>query len=689
MNLAEPAVESLAAIVPRATGVSDCVARYRWLVYSACVLLALACNYVLGKDMAWDTTNYHLYLGYSALNDRFVNDYFAAGVLSYFNPYAYVPFYAMVRAGLPALAICSIFAAFHSIILWLTFELGVAVCPSKDHRTRILAGICAAILALMNPILMQEIGSCFADITTAELALGGWLLLAGAVREPRISRVVWGGLLLGVATGLKLSNSVPAVSAFAMLIMLPLDFKGKAHYALAFGLALGVGFILVAAPWSYRLEQIFGNPMFPMFNDFFKSPEFLTDPMVHYRFVPQSIGDALWRPFAMLNPTHMVHEELSAPDPRYAVLVVLGTIIMVHWLSTRLRRPSSEQVNPPLRDHTRILFALGLGLGVQWNLWLKSSGNSRYVLAMACIAAAVIIGMLFQFFESRPKVRNYILMVILGTQAVQLSMGAEYRWNAASWGGPWFDISMPEKLKSERNLYLTLGVQSNSFLAPYLSRDSGFVNFAGGFTLDPDGVNGSRVKALIKRYSPNVRVVFGGGERYKNASIQAPSAPEVDDSLSRYGLRTDMSDCATITIHGLPPALEIRYETSQPLPPQNRDTTYLVACRVVPDNTDRSALATRQHQVDLVFDRLEDTCPQLFRPHRLVTVHEGDVWRRLYGSTDISAWISHGRLKMENLIRPNGITDLGPESDWLKAPVHLDCGIHDGVEFAHVAQPHG
>ena len=61
-------------------------------MYFACVVLALACNYVLGKDMAWDTLNYHLYAGFSALNSRFGQDYFAAGAVAYLNPYAYIAF---------------------------------------------------------------------------------------------------------------------------------------------------------------------------------------------------------------------------------------------------------------------------------------------------------------------------------------------------------------------------------------------------------------------------------------------------------------------------------------------------------------------------------------------------------------------------------------------------------------------
>src|ERR1700678_1673422 len=196
MSIAESTVDTMSA---RATGIAeagDMAVRCRWQVYFACVVLALGCNYILGKDMPWDTLNYHLYLGFSAMNDRFGQDYFAAGPLAYLNPYAYIPFYAMVSAGLPALVICSIFAAAHSIILWLSFELGVAVCPSSDGRTRVFAGSCALALAFMNPILMQQIGSCFADITTAELALGGWLLVAGAVRVPRTSRVIYAGLIL-------------------------------------------------------------------------------------------------------------------------------------------------------------------------------------------------------------------------------------------------------------------------------------------------------------------------------------------------------------------------------------------------------------------------------------------------------------------------------------------------------------
>src|SRR5882762_2047227 len=93
-------------------------APHRVPVYAAFTVLAVALNYVLGKEMAWDTLHYHFYAGFSALNDRFEQDYFAAGIQSYFNPYAYVPFYVLVRLGLPGIAVGSVLAMAHSVVLW-------------------------------------------------------------------------------------------------------------------------------------------------------------------------------------------------------------------------------------------------------------------------------------------------------------------------------------------------------------------------------------------------------------------------------------------------------------------------------------------------------------------------------------------------------------------------------------------
>jgi hypothetical protein len=655
---------------------------FRAPIYIGCTLLAVVTNYLLGKEMAWDTLNYHLYAGFSAVNDRFNQDYFAAGPQSYFNPYAYVPFYSMVRVGLPALAIGTLLATVHSVIFWLTFELAILVCPSHDTRTRLLFGASAVAMSYMNPILMQQLGSSFADITTGELILGGLLLLAGAVHRPSVVRVVCGGLLLGAATALKPTNAVHAISALTIIIFVPGKPRERIRAGLACTLAVGVGFAIVAAPWAYRMAQMFGNPFFPLLNNLFRSPEFPSGALRHFRFIPESFADALWRPFAMISPTRMIHTEVRAPDPRYAVLAIALAVCCVSWLWHR--RVAGTRPAAPARAaaEARTLAAVGCALLSDWILWMAGSGNSRYFLPMSCVAAVVMVALLFRIFTDRPKVLSYILITILATQGIQLCMGAELRWTPAKWGGPWFDIAMQKRLAMQPNLYLTEGAASNSFIAPYLAAGSGLVNFSGGYTLTSGGANGARVEALIRRYAPNLRVLTRGEQLYKDDAWRAPRLSHIDDALQRFGLRVDTEDCTTITVRGLRAEPEITRKTSNAAAPRRKDDTSLISCHVVPDSADHSAQVAAQRLADLALDNLEDACPRLFQPPRVGTEHDRATWRRFYMNTDITAWVSYGLVKFQDPFSNDPIIIVGREDDWTNGPRKLACGRRDGHYFA-------
>ena len=667
---------------------------YRAPVYIACTVLALIVNYFLGKDMAWDTLSYHIYAGFSAVHDRFAQDYFAAGPQTYFNPYIYAPFYFLITTGLSSLEISSILAIAHSVMLWLTYELAVTVSPSNDPRKRLWFGLCAVAFALINPILLQQIGSSFADITTGELVLAGWLLLARAIRIPSTARVVCAGLLCGIATGLKLTNAIHAISGFAVLTMLPLTLRGRIRQGLAYGTALGLGFVIIAASWSYRLVGRFGNPVFPLMNNIFRSPEFTTEPLHHLRFIPATVAEALWRPFAMIDPVTMVHEEMRAPDPRYAVLIILVGVFLYRRLWQHRTTASGQPALDAEVGSSRTLAAISCGLAVDWAAWLSGSGNSRYFLAMSSVAAVVIVALLFRLFATQPKARNYILAGILGVQGVQLWMGADYRWNETPWNDHWINVTVPAKLASEPNLYLTIGGQTNSFLAPYLAPGAGLINLSGGYTLGAEGANRARIDALLNRFAPNIRVLLRGERLYLDAERRTPNRVQIDDALRPFSLRVDESDCATIIVRGLPPELEFSLAGSQPVVaqpvvPQPRDTTYLVSCRVAPDNVDYSAQRSAHRDIDVVLDRLEDACPALFQPRRPNTEYIGDGGLRHYLNTDLNAWVSHGWVKFMQPSTGGDMIYLGRENTWIKAPIQIKCGRRNGGYFASLPESAG
>jgi hypothetical protein len=575
----------------------------------------------------------------------------------------------------------------HSVILWLTFELGMAVCPSEDSRARLMSGICAVALAYLNPILMQQIGSTFADITTAELVLAGWLLLASVVRMPSVSRVVFAGFIIGVACALKLTNAVHAIAGFAVLVLLPLSLTGRLRYAIFYGLSLAAGFAIVASPWSYRLEKMFGNPVFPLMNDVFRSPEFTTEPLRHFRFIPDSLFEALWRPFAMIDPFRMVHEELRAPDVRYAVLVMLLIAVLSLWAWRRFKGSHFVQREIGRSGASRALVALSFGLTADWILWLGGSGNSRYFIPMSSVAAAVIAGTLFSLFGTQAKARNYIFAAIFGVQLVQLWFGTDYRWNGTPWDAKWLSVQVPEKLRTEPNLYLTMGTQSNSFIAPYLAKGAGLINFSGGYAFGPEGANGKRVTRLIKQYEPNIRVLLRGGQVYEDGEKKDPHRSQVDASLERFSLRVDLTDCARIVVVGLPHDQVFTLDGSKPVDQPPDDSTYLVSCHLIPDETDHSAFVAQQRQADIVLDRLEDACPKVFQPRRPLTEHHGRAWMRNYINTDLLAWVSDGWVKYYQSSRGGFRAYVGSESDWAKGPLRLDCGRRDGAYFAKVIKP--
>ena len=426
-------------------------------VYAACTVLAVGLNYVFGKEMAWDLLHYHFYSGFSALNDRFEQDYFAAGPQSYFNPYAYAPFYVLVKLGLPGLAVGTVLAVLHSVVLWLTYELACRVCPSEDRKARLFFGLCAMALAFMNPVLLQQIGSSFADITTAGLVLGGWLLLVQAVRCPRTTRIVFGAVLLGFATALKPTNGIYAAAGLILVAFVPLPFLGRLRSLFYFGAALGASFAATAAPWSYRLARTFGNPLFPLLNNLFQSPEMTTASLKAYRFIPDSLTDALLRPFAMSSTGGMIHEELSSPDIRYALLLLVFLIFVVAWSWQSMRRCPISIVVPRSEPATRVLAALGCGFTADWIVWLGGSGNGRYFIPMACVAAVLSVGLLFRLLANHPLGRNGILLALFIAQGIQLVLGTDYRWNQAPWDGRWFNVEIPEKLAREPSLVFGIG----------------------------------------------------------------------------------------------------------------------------------------------------------------------------------------------------------------------------------------
>jgi hypothetical protein len=653
----------------------------RFLVYFCCVLAALLTCYHLGKDMAWDTLDYHFYAGFSALHDRFGQDYFPAGPQSYLNPYIYVPFFLLATSGLTALQVALILAAVQGVILWLVYELALTLAPPANPRTRVALGVCAAALAFANPVLISQLGSSFADILTAEIVVAGWLLLVGCIRTPSTLRIAIAALLLGGASALKLSNALHAVSAGLLVLFVPGGWRSRLRYAAVFSLGGAVGFGAVAAPWALRLGERFGNPFFPLLNGIFRAPEFTTGPAISYRFIPVSLLDALWRPFAMIAPRVMIHAEWAAPDLRYALLLLVAALSLLAWAWKRFDGSGETAADRTREGATRARIALGIAFLVDWSLWLTASGNSRYFIPMGCVAAALAIALVFQLSAGHPKLRNYLLLAIFGVQLFQLHLGAQYPARVPWTSAPWLQVYVPRSLATEPGLYFSVGIQSNSFIAPHLAPGSGFVNLEGDYTLGPEGANGRHVASLIRRYSPHLAVVVRDERRDAGRHVGIQDAVTLNDALEPFGLQLDTSHCARIIVRGVTAPMTAVFAGKEPPKPLPAETAvgYFDSCRVVLAGGREPAVAADEASANIALDHLEDACPALLQPERQATFHIGDeahgyLWVRRYANTDMTTWVTKGWVHFQRFIEGGKEGYAGRESDWEKAPLRVSCG---------------
>ncbi|MGA2552251.1 MAG: hypothetical protein ABSF50_19060 [Burkholderiaceae bacterium] len=518
----------------------------------------------------------------------------------------------------------------------------------------------------------------------------GWLALARAVRRASASLVVGAGVILGLATALKLTNLLYLLATLPLIAFIAAPIFARVRYAVIFGVGAAFGFLAGGVTWWIQVWRALGNPFFPLFNQYFRSPYFTTSPLLADRFIPDSWWLALWRPFAMCDPTNMIHEELRSPDVRYAALLILALVLFV--LKAWRRTKGSHLLAAEMEDDAaspvgRTFIALALSFGIAWTLWLSTSANSRYFLPMSSVAAVLIAGLLQRLARLEARAFAYPLLLIAICQGFGLGMGTQYRWNPAPWVAQWLDVDVPQRLLTERDLYLTIGVQSNAFIAAYVHPRSGFINFAGGYTLPSSGPSGEKVRSLLARYAPFWRVMIDGDQIHPPESGRSPNEKGLNTRLARFNLKVDPTDCERITVKGVrtePRKRFIVVTGSADADNDDPELTYLLSCRVVSADDARSRLLSGQKTADTILDRVEDACPRLFQPKGLSAEYTGYVWQRDYLNTDLRVWIGQGWVNFVDLNRGEDSIAIGRETDWIRGPLSLDCGRSNGHYFAHV-----
>jgi hypothetical protein len=377
----------------------------------ACLAIGAGVSVWLGQDANWDLRNYHLYIGFAALEGRAHVDLAAAGLQSWLNPALDIP-YAWLALGPLALhprLLAAFMGVWYGALIFVALAFAATVYrlwPSGDRRLAIVA---ATLVAVTGAAAVSQVGTTFNEIQTATLVLAGCLLLTREAEREDSARMVLiavAGVLLGLAVGLKFNCAVYApAAAFALVAAIPRRKWIPGCISLAAGGLVGAA--IGGGWWFVTLWERFGNPVFPFFNGVFHSAWYPPTNIFDHRFLPRDVWQVLFYPFYWLSNRSELVTEISFRDGRFAA--AFACVIILAGLFVLGRRLVLRSLSRPQRFLLAFLIASYL-------LWLGTTSILRYAVPVEVCAGLALPLILRQIVDPGPgpmRAKTWRVLVVV------------------------------------------------------------------------------------------------------------------------------------------------------------------------------------------------------------------------------------------------------------------------------------
>ena len=490
-------------------------------------LLAL----ILGQDANWDLRNYHLYNPFAFLHNRIDFDMVPAQVANFYNPLMHIPFYGAVMV-LPPMVTGFLLGA----IQGLNFPLlaGIASCVMDERQEHPpWRSYLAAFIGLLGAGTLAELGTTFGDnLISLPLFAAMWLLLANHDRLQRetISRlwlpVAAAGLLTGMAAGLKQPSAIFAVGWCAAVLAVPTTLTRRVVLAFCFGIGVLTGIAVTGGFWMHELWTHYGNPLFPYFNDLFRSP---MGAAAHYRdthYLPPSLAEAVFLPFLMVaNPFRV--GEIAFRDLRFVLLILALILTALFALRRTTHSPQSS-----LTRHKG--FFLLIAMTVSYLAWLKMFAIYRYLLPLEMLAP-LALWLLIDRFPLKIPARKAAVLACLLLWLVTLKPGT---WGRVPWSSDYFGVHPPPLTDPANTMVLMTGVEPFSYVIPFFPEPVRFIRIESYFTGPSETSNGfdRRMRQLVEGHHGPLYIMYRSNEEKGSKA-----------ALQHFNLRIKQDACQQMT----------------------------------------------------------------------------------------------------------------------------------------------
>lgn len=492
----------------------------------------------LGQDGNWDLRNYHWYNAMAFLEGReLVQDVAPAQVATFYNPTLDIPVYWLAQA-LPGRAVSFILSWVQGLNLLPLTGIAWLLLPVLGGRARALGSVALALVCFAGAGQMGLLGTTFYDNVISLFVLGSaWLVMARAddvwagVPKVAFPIVFIAGLLVGSAVGLKQPTLPYAVGLCFAFLAVAGTFWRRMFLSFFFGIGVIAGMALFSGHWMWHLWSTYQNPLFPYFNDFFKSPWGVPEAYRDDKFLPHGLWNSLIFPYTWLMDPKKVGEIIFT-DLRVPVMVVVLMLTPFLALAGRFmgkRDAAQQDVMVPFRPALYLLVAGGL----TYLAWLKLFAIYRYLIPLEMMAPLLVVAAIALWPLPR-RAKGVVVLALLALVTVTARPGT---WARVPFADKFVEVSIPDLPNPDNTIVIQTGYAPTSFLAYGFPKNVPFLRIHSYF-IHPDHGDILLNRAMHERIDAHQGDIF-----WLVAHWEIWTAEHI---LPYYGLSADMSDCGLV-----------------------------------------------------------------------------------------------------------------------------------------------
>ncbi len=348
---------------------------------------------LLTTDATFDFANYHFYNGFAVFHDRRALDIFPAQRQTTFFYGPDIVYYSIFSSLNDRPVLINLLLSIPYSLAALAIFYTARMFAGPGYRWPLAVSLGATVLGFSGAATLATLATTQSDVLpglAALIALALWLHLERAQRNTVWTALGIGGLA-GVSVGLKLTQAPLFIGMLAAIATrLAIGKRSALLEAIAFGAGGLVVFAALDGAWLWGNFRAYGNPIFPIMNNVFKSDLVDLGRWTDDRFLPKTAAAALLYPARWAFGPSIDVSELPMRDPRILIGCVSALIIILAFAWRSLRRGRAA----PIGSFESLSFSLAIVFLASYALWEKVWSIYRYLPIQEAVSGVLVLAAL-------------------------------------------------------------------------------------------------------------------------------------------------------------------------------------------------------------------------------------------------------------------------------------------------------